>query len=75
MRREYPELIGFLSTDFAGSIVPDYPPKLAVTVSLIPLDTNVEETVTLYAEPIILALYSIADHASPSFIARTLLCA
>lgn len=37
-----------LSTGFAGSIVPDYPPKLEVTVSLIPSDTNVEETVTLY---------------------------
>lgn len=27
--------------------MPDYPPELEVTVSLIPSDTNVEETVTL----------------------------
>lgn len=40
-------LIHLAPTGFAGSVVPDYPPKLEVTVSLIPSDTNVEEIVTL----------------------------
>jgi hypothetical protein len=37
----------FGRTAFAGPIVPDYPPELEVTVTLIPRDTNVPETITM----------------------------
>lgn len=41
-------LIHVRSAAFAGPVVPDYPPGLKVTVTLIPKDANVAETVGVY---------------------------